>query len=70
MTSGVLGHGIAIAVGLALAARIGAASQGAPHRVYVLLGDGEPAGGRGVGGHDAKFGLAELVAIGPGRRAA
>lgn len=37
MTSGALGHGLAIGVGLALGARL----SGAPWRTYVLLGDGE-----------------------------
>ncbi|MHC1740074.1 MAG: transketolase [Anaerolineaceae bacterium] len=37
MTSGILGHGVAIGVGLALAARM----KKLPYRTYVLLGDGE-----------------------------
>jgi len=37
MTSGSLGHGLPVAVGLALAAQL----QGAKWRTYVLLGDGE-----------------------------
>jgi transketolase len=37
MTSGLLGHGVAIGAGLALAARL----SGRGYRVYVLLGDGE-----------------------------
>lgn len=37
MTSGALGHGLAIGVGLALGARL----SEAPWRTYVLLGDGE-----------------------------
>ena len=41
MTSGLLGHGIAIGVGLALAAR----RLGQSYRTYVLLGDGECQGG-------------------------
>ena len=41
MTSGLLGHGIAIGVGLALAAR----RLGLSYRTYVLLGDGECQGG-------------------------
>ena len=41
MTSGLLGHGIAIGVGLALAAR----RLGLSYRTYVLLGDGEIQGG-------------------------
>jgi transketolase len=41
MTSGVLGHGVAIGVGLALAARL----DDAGWRVYVLVGDGETQAG-------------------------
>jgi len=41
MTSGVLGHGVAIGVGLALASRL----DGAGWRVYVLIGDGESQAG-------------------------
>ena len=37
MTAGALGHGVSIGAGLALAARL----NGAGHRTYVLLGDGE-----------------------------
>jgi len=37
MTSGILGHGVAIGAGLALAGRM----EGLDYRVYVLLGDGE-----------------------------
>jgi transketolase len=37
MTTGLLGHGVAIGAGLALAARM----DGLGYRVYVLLGDGE-----------------------------
>ncbi len=37
MTSGILGHGVAVGAGLALAARL----AGNPSRTYVLLGDGE-----------------------------
>ena len=37
MTSGILGHGVAIGAGLALAARL----KGLSYRTYVLLGDGE-----------------------------
>src|SRR5690606_32117232 len=65
MTSGVLGHGIAIGVGLALAARMGAQAALPPYRIYVLLGDGELQGGvvwEGVMAA-AKYRLAELVAI-------
>jgi len=42
MTSGLLGHGVAVGVGLALAARLKKQS----HRTYILLGDG------GVPGRD------------------
>jgi transketolase len=41
MSSGLLGHGVAIAAGLALAARL----QGMNYRIYTLLGDGEIQGG-------------------------
>jgi len=41
MTSGILGHGIAIATGLCLAGRM----KNKPYRVYTLLGDGEIQGG-------------------------
>ena len=41
MSSGLLGHGVAIAAGLALAARL----QGMHYRIYTLLGDGEIQGG-------------------------
>ncbi len=41
MTSGILGHGIAIGAGLALAARLNKLN----YHVYVLLGDGECEGG-------------------------
>ena len=37
MTSGILGHGVAVGAGLALAARL----KQLPYRTYVLLGDGE-----------------------------
>ena len=37
MTTGMLGHGLSIGVGLALAARI----SGSEYRTYVVLGDGE-----------------------------
>ena len=48
MSSGLLGHGIAIAVGLGLAARL----QKLSYRMYVLLGDGECQGGHRVGRRD------------------
>ncbi|MFW5713943.1 MAG: transketolase [Brevefilum sp.] len=41
MTSGILGHGIAIAAGLCIAGRM----KNIPYRVYTLLGDGEIQGG-------------------------
>ena len=41
MTSGILGHGIAIGCGLALAARL----RKLAYRTYVLIGDGESQGG-------------------------
>lgn len=61
MTSGLLGHGIAIGVGLVLAAR----RQKQSHRVYVLLGDGECQGGIVWEGAMAasKFRVAEMTAI-------
>ncbi len=61
MTSGILGHGVAIGVGLALAARM----RKQKHRVYVLLGDGECQGGIVWEGAmaAAKFRLANLTAI-------
>jgi transketolase len=37
MTSGILGHGVAVGAGLTLAGRM----KGQNHRTYVLLGDGE-----------------------------
>ena len=61
MTSGILGHGVAIGAGLALAARL----DGARHRVYVLLGDGECQGGVVWEGAmvAAKHRLSHLIAI-------
>ena len=61
MTSGVLGHGIAIGAGLALAARL----DGKRYRVYTLLGDGECQGGIVWEGamFAAKYHLANLTAI-------
>jgi transketolase len=61
MTSGILGHGVAIGAGLALAARMNDMS----YRVYVLLGDGECQGGivwEGVM-TAAKYRLSNLTAI-------
>ncbi len=61
LTSGILGHGIAVGAGLALAANL----QSRNYRVYVLLGDGECQGGLVWEGANAcaKFGLANLTAI-------
>ena len=61
MTTGILGHGIAIGVGLALAARIDRLN----YRIYVLLGDGECQGGIVWEGAmvASKYRLANLVAI-------
>jgi transketolase len=61
MNSGILGHGVAIGVGLALAARL----QAKDYRTYVLLGDGECQGGIVWEGAQtaAKFGLDHLTAI-------
>ncbi len=61
MTSGLLGHGISIGVGLALAAR----RQGLSYRTYVLLGDGECQGGIVWEGAmaAAKFRVSNLTAI-------
>jgi len=61
MTSGLLGHGVAIGVGLALAARLKKLS----YRTYILLGDGELQGGivwEGVASA-AKYRLSNLTAI-------
>jgi len=61
MTSGLLGHGIPIGVGLALAAR----RQGLSYRTYVLMGDGEIQGGIVWEGAmaAAKFRVSSLTAI-------
>ena len=61
MSSGLLGHGIAIGVGLALSLRM----RGSRARVYTLLGDGECQGGIIWEGAMAarKFRLAHLTAI-------
>jgi transketolase len=61
MTSGILGHGVAIGAGLALALRM----DGLSARVYVLLGDGECQGGIVWEGAmvAAKYRLANMVAI-------
>lgn len=61
MTSGLLGHGVAIGVGLALAARLKKQS----YRTHILLGDGECQGGivwEGVT-TAAKYCLSNLTAI-------
>jgi transketolase len=61
MTSGLLGHGVAVGVGLALAARLKKQS----HRTYILLGDGECQGGIVWEGAvtAAKYRLSNLTAI-------
>jgi transketolase len=61
MTSGILGHGVAIGSGLALAARM----SNLNYRVYVLLGDGECQAGVVWEGAmtAAKYRLANLTAI-------
>ena len=61
MTSGILGHGVAIGAGLALAARM----TGSLSRTYVLVGDGECQAGIVWEGAAvaAKYRLANLVAI-------
>ena len=61
MTSGILGHGVATGVGLALAARL----KKNPSRTYVLLGDGECQAGIVWEGATtaAKYHLNNLIAI-------
>ena len=61
MTSGILGHGVAVGAGLALAGRM----DGRSYRVYVLLGDGECQAGVIWEGAlvAAKYRLANLTAI-------
>lgn len=61
MTSGILGHGLAVGAGLALAA----AMDGMAYRTYVLLGDGECQGGIVWEGamFASKYRLAGLTAI-------
>lgn len=61
MTAGALGHGLAIGVGLALAARL----NDAAYRTWVLLGDGEIQAGVIWEGamFAAKYGLGRLTAI-------
>ncbi|MBC6936510.1 MAG: transketolase [Chloroflexi bacterium] len=61
MTAGLLGHGVAVGVGIALAARM----DGLSFRTYVLMGDGECQGGIVWEGAmvAAKYRLANLTAI-------
>ncbi len=61
MTSGILGHGVAIGAGLALSARL----RGLSYRVYTLLGDGECQGGIVWEGAlvAARYRLSNLTAI-------
>lgn len=61
MTSGLLGHGVAVGVGLALAGRLNRLN----YRVYTLLGDGECQAGVVWEGAmaAARYRLANLVAI-------
>jgi len=61
MTSGILGHGVAIGSGLALAARM----NHSPSRTYVLIGDGESQAGIIWEGAAtaAKYRLSNLVVI-------
>lgn len=60
-SSGSLGHGLSVGVGMALAARM----QARPYRVYAMLGDGELAEGQiwEAAMSAAHFKLASLVAI-------
>jgi transketolase len=61
MTTGILGHGVAVGAGLAMAGRL----KGLDYRVYVLLGDGECQAGVVWEGANtaAKYQLSNLVAI-------
>ena len=61
MSTGSLGQGISAAVGMALAGKL----DGAPYRVYALLGDGEVEEGEGweAAMSAAKYGLDNLCAI-------
>lgn len=61
MTAGILGHGVAVGAGLALAARMAKS----PSRTFVLLGDGECQGGIVWEGAAtaAKYRLSNLVVI-------
>ena len=61
MTSGILGHGVAVGAGLSLAARM----KKSPSRTYVLIGDGESQAGiiwEGAAAA-AKYRLSNLVVI-------
>ena len=60
-SSGSLGHGLSVGVGMALAARV----TGRDHRVYVLLGDGELDEGQvwEAAMSAAHFGLGNLVGV-------
>ena len=60
-SSGSLGHGLSVGVGMALAARV----TGRDYRVYVLLGDGEMDEGQvwEAAMSAAHFGLGNLIAI-------
>ncbi len=57
-STGSLGQGFSVAVGMAMGLKL----QKSPARVYAMLGDGEFAGGRGVGSRDvaAHHGLDNL----------
>lgn len=61
MNTGALGHGLSVCIGMALAAKM----DGAPYRVFTLLGDGELAEGSNweAGLAAAHHGLDNLVAI-------
>jgi transketolase len=61
MNTGALGHGLPICIGMALAAKM----DGAPYRVFTLLGDGELAEGSNweAGLAAAHYDLDNLVAI-------
>jgi len=61
MNSGILGHGISIGAGIALAAR----QKGLDYHVYTLLGDGECQAGLVWEGANtaAKYGLSNLTAV-------
>ena len=61
MNTGALGHGLAICVGMAMAAKL----DGAPYRVFTLIGDGELAEGSNweAAMSAAHYSLDNLVAI-------